>query len=259
MYRLLWCALAALAAPAVLAMGQGIVPDQPNWMENTAPEVWDFESDSPGLMPGDWAAATSESDGQPPLCVVVDVTDGPDGGRALSIQPDAEAEGVNQAVAMKAIYRNLDVTARMRAESGERAQGGGLIFRWRDPRNYYVCRYDAMTGEFRVSKVVHGREKKLDTADAAEAQWEGLQLAMSGATVLEWDGLVTASAPDSPGDRRWLTLRVRMVGPEITCYLNGERELTAWDDEFLVPGLVGFWTEEDAATTFDDLQVTPLD
>lgn len=249
-------ALVLVALP-LCAGAQATSPLTPDWVPNEQPEVWDFDSDPPGLTPAGWIVAADEH-GSAPLCVVVDVVDMPVRSRALAIQPDASPESSNQAIAMDSVYRNLDMTVRMRPDAGLHEQGGGLIWRWRDPNNYYVCRYNPLDGTFSVEKVVNGDMLELDATDAARVQFEGLQLAMVGAG-FPWDALATEELPAEPDESPWLTMRVVMLGPEINCYLNDELMLTVWDEEFPGPGLVGFWTKGDAATTFDDLQVTPLD
>lgn len=229
-----------------------------DWIPQAQPGIWDFESDPPGMLPSGWFPVAGQSDPGSPLCVVVDVVDMPVMTRALAIQPDSSPDSTNQAIATDTVYRNLDMTVRMRPDAGLHEQGGGLIWRWTDPGNYYVCRYSPLDGTFRVDKSIDGRIVELDSTDAAKSQLEGLQLAMTGEDY--YDSLAAATeAPAPPSESPWLTLRVVMVGPEIKCYMNGELMLSAWDEEFLHAGLVGFWTKGDAATTFDDLVVTPLD
>jgi hypothetical protein len=49
-----------------------------------------------------------------------------------------------------------------------------------------------------------------------------------------------------PGDEKWHTLRVTMVGPKITCYFDGKRYLDAEDATFRGAGMVGLWSKADA-------------
>ncbi len=46
-----------------------------------------------------------------------------------------------------------------------------------------------------------------------------------------------------------------MVGPKITCYLDGKPLLEAEDSTFTDAGVVGLWTKADAQSYFDDLTV----
>ena len=46
-----------------------------------------------------------------------------------------------------------------------------------------------------------------------------------------------------------------MVGPKITCYLDGQKLLEAEDGTFKEAGLIGLWSKADAQSYFDDLNV----
>ena len=54
---------------------------------------------------------------------------------------------------------------------------------------------------------------------------------------------------------RWYEVRVRMVGSEITCSLDGEHKLVAQDDTIARAGSIELWTKADTVTSFDDLRV----
>jgi hypothetical protein len=50
-----------------------------------------------------------------------------------------------------------------------------------------------------------------------------------------------------------------MLGDQITCYLDGKKVLEATDGTFSGPGMVGLWPKAAAVTSFDDLEVKPLE
>jgi hypothetical protein len=129
----------------------------------------------------------------------------------------------NLAIFKKPQFGDLDLSVKVRADKGEEDQGGGPIWRCRDENNYYICRFNPLEANFRVYKVVDAKRTQLATAETdAEAG-------------------------------KWHTIRIMMVGPQIECYLNGQKLLTAADDTIKEPGRIGFWTKADAATSFDDL------
>jgi hypothetical protein len=49
---------------------------------------------------------------------------------------------------------------------------------------------------------------------------------------------------------------VTMVGPKITCYLDGRKHLEAEDATFTEAGMIGLWSKADARSYFDDLAVS---
>jgi hypothetical protein len=45
---------------------------------------------------------------------------------------------------------------------------GGVVWRYQDADNYYVCRYNPLETNFRVYKVVAGKREQLATAEKIE-------------------------------------------------------------------------------------------
>jgi len=123
--------------------------------------------------------------------------------------------------------RDLELSVRLKAIAGDIDRGGGLVWRAKDVRNYYVARFNPLESNLRVYKVVDGARTELASADA-EA---------------------------SPG---WHKLRVRMVGDAIACELDGKIRIGLKDGTFPEAGKIGLWTKADARTQFDDVfLVTP--
>ena len=79
-------------------------------------------------------------------------------------------------------YKDLDLSVKLRAVAGEVDRGGGLVWRAKDKKNYYICRYNPLEDNFRVYKVVDGKRTMFTSAKM-------------------------------PGDEKWHTLRVTMAGP----------------------------------------------
>lgn len=123
--------------------------------------------------------------------------------------------------------RDVDLSVALRANGGEIDQGGGLVWRARDGENYYIGRWNPLEDNLRLYEVVGGRRQQLASARAALDAGQ------------------------------WHTLRVRMAGTRIECWLDGELLLESSDDTFFQAGRVGLWTKADAQTSFDDLTLRP--
>jgi len=54
----------------------------------------------------------------------------------------------------------------------------------------------------------------------------------------------------------WHTLKIKMVGDHIECFLDGKKLLDVRDDTIPKAGQVGLWTKADAQTSFDDFVVS---
>ncbi len=121
-------------------------------------------------------------------------------------------------------FKDVDMSVRLKAFAGELDQGGGVVWRAADKNNYYIARYNPLEDNFRVYKVERGKR----------TQFQSTKI---------------------PGDKKWHTLRITMVGPKITCYLDGTKHLETEDSTFPAAGKIGLWSKADAQSYFDDLTV----
>jgi hypothetical protein len=118
--------------------------------------------------------------------------------------------------------RDLDISVQMKAIAGLFEQGGGLVWRAQDTRNYYLCRYNPLHENFRLYKVVDGVRSLLQNAEAGK----------------------------TPG---WHSIGVAMTSDHIECFLDGKRLLAHDDASLRAAGKIGLWTQADAQSEFDDL------
>lgn len=174
--------------------------------------AWAFDQTAPGLSvaAGEWKVRPAPDAPSPPDVLVQEAS--------------SEEDVFNVALLDGTSYGDLDLSVKLKAIDGEVDQGGGLVWRAKDARNYYIARYNPLEVNFRVYKVIEGVRTQLGHARAA----------------------------DAPG---WHTLRVRMKGDAIECELDGKVRLEAKDATLPGPGRIGFWTKADARTQFDDLSV----
>ena len=123
-------------------------------------------------------------------------------------------------------FADVDVSVRFRPISGRIDASGGIVFRARDGRNYYVVRANSLENNFRLYTVIDGRRSK-----------------------------IAGTSVDPPALGQWHTLRVAAAGSHIQAYLDGALLINHRDDTYSA-GWVGLWTKADAVTEFDDLVVT---
>jgi len=186
--------------------------------EAAKPTVFNFDADKAGEAPKGWQAAVGT------WKVAADET-APSKPNVLAQSAAGPKPQFNVALATATSLKDLDLTVKMKAVSGEIDQGGGPVWRAKDAKNYYVCRWNPLEDNFRLYKVVDGKRTQLANADLKA----------------------------EPG---WRTIRVTMKGEQIECYLDGKKVVEAKDDTFKDAGKVGLWTKADAATHFDDLTVS---
>lgn len=174
-------------------------------------KTWNFDRDAPGKIAqgftqevGVWTVVPS------------------DRGQALAQTAKNPNSVFNVALISDTNAKDVDLSVRMKALAGEYDQGGGLVWRAKDAKNYYLARYNPLEDNYRLYKVADGKRSMFKNADIAHT-----------------DG--------------WHTLRVTMIGDHIECYYDGKKYLEVNDTTFPNAGKIGLWSKADAQSQFDDL------
>jgi 3-keto-disaccharide hydrolase len=180
--------------------------------------TWNFDGDRSGAIApkfinevGDWKVAAD--------------TDAPTKPNVLAQLAKSSGSIFNVTLIEDTNYKDVDISVSMKAVAGNTDQGGGLVWRAKDARNYYIARYNPLEDNYRVYKVEGGRRSELQSANIRK----------------------------SVG---WHTLRISMVGDHIECYHDGRKYLDVKDATFPGSGKIGLWTKADAQTHFDNLSVS---
>jgi len=169
----------------------------------------DLEGLPHGAPPAGWWVAETLGAGTP---AIWSVRAAPGGGNALLLAPQP-------------FPADLELSVRVRADSGQEDRGGGLVWRAEGPDDYYIARWNPLERNVRVYLVERGVRKLLQSADIDTAAGE------------------------------WHTLTVSMIGDRMSVALDGAPLLDTTDPTFDEGGRIGLWTKADAATWFDDLSV----
>jgi hypothetical protein len=191
------------------------------------PTVYNFDADKPGALPAGFRSALTGQGAAPKWAVQADPTAPSKPNVLAQTSADTTDYRFPLAIAEGDEYRDLDLSVKFKAVSGKVDRAGGLVFRLKDPDNYYVVRANALENNYRLYHVVAGRRQ----------QFAG------------------ANFPVTSG--QWHELRVECVGSKITCYYDGAKKIEATDTTFSAAGRVGLWTKADSVTSFDDLRVSP--
>jgi hypothetical protein len=197
-------------AAGVMLVGTLTVP---TFAGDDAKRTWSFDNEATGRIAkgftnevGEWSVVPS------------------DNGKALAQSAKNPNAVFNITLIGDTNAKDVDLSVRMKAVAGETDQGGGLVWRARDAKNYYLARYNPLEDNFRLYKVVAGKRTLIKNAD-----------------ITHTDG--------------WHTLRVTMTGDRIACYYDGKKYLEADDTTFPGAGKVGLWSKADAQSRFDDLRL----
>jgi hypothetical protein len=182
-----------------------------------AKKTWNFDKDRTGVIAvgfsnevGDWQ-------------VTPDPT-APSASNVLAQTARNSGNTFNITLVQGTSYKDVDLSVKMKAVAGDEDEGGGLIWRAKDKKNYYIARFNPLEDNFRLYKVDNGRRIQFEDSKAK-------------------------------GDKNWHTLRVTMQGDHIQCYLDGKKQMDHHDSTFKDAGMIGLWSKADAQSHFDDLAV----
>jgi hypothetical protein len=199
-----------------------------------ATAVWDaddkvatFGKADVGKVPAGWKADQTGQDEGSVWKVVADATTPSKSGYALAQTAESPSVMFNLCVAEGPKYKDVEISVAFKAVRGQKDQGGGIVWRYQDRDNYYVARMNRLEDNYRVYKVVAGKRIQLETK-------EDLKVPVG----------------------EWHTLKIKMAGDHIECFLDGKKQLDAKDSNLKDAGKVGLWSKADAHTHFDDFTVS---
>lgn len=216
-----------LAAPLILVLPDAFARRPPTQAPPPAAlgaRAWNFDMDKVGEAPSGWLIRSTHPGAALATWQVMADPTAPSKPNVFTItKTQNKGTTFNLAIRSDTRLKDLEASVRIRPNTGKEDQGGGLIWRCKDENNYYICRLNPLESNFRVYKVIDGKRIQLQTAN------------------------VKAKAG------KWYSLKVVMVGTQITCLLDEAKLLEATDDAISEAGMIGLWSKADAASSFDDL------
>jgi hypothetical protein len=124
-------------------------------------EVINFDSSQPGAAPAGWTVAMTHKGGAPKWEVLKDAT-APSQPNVLAQTSTDPTDGrFPLAILDKANFKDGELTVRCKAIAGKVDQGAGLVWRYRDPDNYYLARANALENNVVLYKVLNGRRSSI--------------------------------------------------------------------------------------------------
>jgi hypothetical protein len=198
-------------------------------------ESLNFDHSAPGSLPAGWSVAMTHQGG-PPKWEILEDSSAPSKRNVLAqVSNDRTAGRFPLAVWNGSTVKDGALSVKFKAISGVVDQGAGLVWRYRDPNNYYIVRANALEDNVVLYKVQNG---------------ERVSLAPKGAVSNAYG--VKHKVPR----QTWTTLRVDFHGELFSVSLNGEKLFDVEDSTFMGTGKTGLWTKSDSVIYFDDFQVS---
>jgi hypothetical protein len=216
----------------LIALAVCLIAGESGWTaadDPTPEKIWTFDEAAPGTLPTVFSVGTL-FDGRPAGEWKILITN-----RAKSpsqVLAQLGSKGADHAYKLVLLdgtdSSNVDLEVSFLPVSGKADLGGGVIWRAKDDRNYYLLRASAVEQNIRLYRVVKGTRHLIKNHNR------------------------TIGVSD------WHTLRVIQHGCELQIRFDDEPLFQVCDQTF-DRGRIGLWTKSDAVTYFDDLHWRLLD
>jgi hypothetical protein len=197
-------------------------------------ETIDFDNSTPGAAPPGWTIAMTHKGGAPKWEIVNDGSAPSKPNVLAQVSKDATGGRFPLAVYEKANVKDGTLSVKFKAISGSADQAAGLVWRYKDPDNYYIVRANALEDNVVLYKVEKG---------------ERIALAPKGTPSKTYG--VKHRVPK----QTWCTLSVAFQGKLFTVSFDGQKLFEVEDSTFSAGGKVGLWTKADSVTYFDHLEI----
>jgi hypothetical protein len=123
-------------------------------------------------------------------------------------------------------FGDFKFSTRVKCVSGVVEQMAGVVFRYKDEKNYYYVRASAKGNTFRFFKLVSGERS-----------------APIGPEMVIPAGV-------------WHDLAIECTGNQINCFLDGKQAIPTLTDNSFSSGRIGFWTKSDSVSYFSDAHIS---
>lgn len=201
-----------------------------------AAETFDFDAVAPGSIPSGWSTAMTSRGGAPKWEVLRDDTAPSKPNVLAQTSTDAASGRFPLAIYDRVALRDGDIEVRFKPISGRVDQAAGVVWRYRDPNNYYIVRANARENNVVLYKVENGTRTSLAPKGTPPNTYG-------------------VDHPVPAG--RWSTLGVRVQGNLFSVLFDGKQIFQVEDNTFRDAGKAGLWTKADSVTYFDDFRIEP--
>jgi hypothetical protein len=191
-----------------------------------------FDATPPGAFPGGWTVVNRH-----PAAAKWEIRRDPSAPSRPNVLAQVSSDHANDrfpiAILDKANFRDGEVSVKFKTVAGKDEQVAGLLWRYKDPDNYYLVRANSLENNIAMYKIQDGR-------------W--IPVTPRGRTAASHN--VRHKIPQ----RTWNILRVTFKKARFEVYFDHRKVFEAEDSTFDQAGKLGLWTKSDSVTYFDDFQ-----
>jgi len=193
-----------------------------------------FDSAASGSVPSGWTVAMTHDGGPPKWEILADPFAPGKPNVFAQTSTDNTSARFPLAIYDQPSFTNGSLSVRFKTVSGQRDQAAGLLWRYRDPDNYYIVRANALENNVVLYKVEGGKRISLEPKGSPPK---------------------TYGVKQEVPKQTWCTLKVSFHGQRFEVFFNGARIMEVEDSTFPGAGKTGLWTKADSVTYFDDFTI----
>lgn len=195
--------------------------------------IMTFDSAPYGKLPPGWTA-TCTHPGAPAKWEIVKDPTAPSQPYVLAqVSRAGPGDRAPIAILNGAQIRDGEVSVKFKPVAGKENQAAGVVWRYRDPNNYYVARANALDNNVAIFRVQNGKR---------------VPVAVRGRPS------DTLGVKRNVNSNAWSILKVTFKGSNFAVYYDHRRILQAQDNSFGGAGSVGLWTKADSVAYFDNFR-----
>src|SRR3954453_13872324 len=191
-----------------------------------------------GNLPSGWTVSMTHSGGPPRWEIALDKAAPTPPYVLAQVSRDVTAGRFPLAIWERSVIRDGEVSVAFKPVAGSIDQAAGVVWRYRDPDNYYIARANALEQNVVLYKVENGTRVSIAPRGLPSRSY-GVKYHISSG--------------------QWHRLRVSFHDSVFVVYCNDERLFDVEDRTFLSAGKTGLWTKADSLTYFDDFTVSRKD
>jgi hypothetical protein len=187
-----------------------------------------FDGVKPGALPPYWTA-------MPGWQIRLDDTAPSRPEVLVRIPPPAVESESSLAIYDKVFCRDGDLSVKFKiAPTQRRVKTVGMVWRYQDPRNYYLLQFSVDERNVELFHVRNGQHRPVPVTGAKPG--------------------VTGVSHDLRANQ-WYVARVVFQGPNFHVLLGNRELFAAVDDSIKASGKTGLWTKEGTVASFDDFRI----
>ncbi|HYK91080.1 MAG TPA: family 16 glycoside hydrolase [Acidobacteriota bacterium] len=197
-------------------------------------QVINFDSASAGSVPVGWTVAMTHTGGAPKWEIRKDDSAPSKPNVFAQVSDDKTGGRFPLAIFDQASFTDGSLSVKFKTVSGSGDQAAGMVWRYKNPDNYYIVRANALEDNVVLYRVEGGKR---------------ISLAPKGTPSNTYG--VKHRVPKNT----WCTLKVTFQGKSFAVFFDGKQIFEVEDSTFTDAGKVGLWTKADSVTYFDDFQI----